>query len=209
MQTSTESDHGMWRTAYGASALAVLCLLASSIGSLWLAPALAEREREQRLAEGREGLEKLREHVVQRCVNERPEGDGQVWPHTVGWPASTPVVPITSCCDPQFDTDGDGRCDQTAHMWDREAWKALGFSIDEPSRFLYSYERLDTPQGQTWRITATADLFCDGELTTLQVLGPDPTRGEVDEHCPGLRPIFFDENYPSSSNWKSHGPNEN
>jgi len=60
------------------------------------------------------------------------------------------LTPPESCCDaPTHKCTGD---------WSQPTWKLLGFAIDQPSLFQYSY----TSDGQTFTANAVGDLDCDG-----------------------------------------------
>ncbi len=166
----------------GVALLCVLGIAAGTAGSLWVAPQLSGTERQEQIDRARNELGRLRDKVLAQCtVPELDEGErpGRL---DVRWPADTPVLPITSCCDPQFDRDSDGYCDDGKAMYDREAWKALGFTPEAPTQFIFNYKRVETPLGQTWKLSATADLACNGELTTLELMGPDPAKG-LPEGC--------------------------
>ncbi|MDX2089318.1 MAG: hypothetical protein SFX73_15795 [Kofleriaceae bacterium] len=60
-------------------------------------------------------------------------------------------------------------CEQPEHKcavvddWAKDpVWTALGFSVDQPGMFQYTYES----DGQTAKVTATGDLDCDGNFVT-------------------------------------------
>jgi len=71
-----------------------------------------------------------------------------------------PLTPETPCCKgPQQ------RCVSSREVWQHPVWKALGFHVDEPGRFQYSYES----DGKTITAKAVGDLDCNG-ITSLTVL---------------------------------------
>ena len=65
-------------------------------------------------------------------------------------PTPTPAA----CCD-----DG-GACAADTTRWNLPAWRALGFTVDGPHRYSYSYELRDG--GKRAVVRATGDLDCNG-----------------------------------------------
>jgi hypothetical protein len=74
-----------------------------------------------------------------------------------------PTPPIGLCCQQG------GKCQPDASLWTHPTWKALGFSIDEPHYYSYSYETKDSLGEFTVR--ANGDLDCDDDLSTFEMLG--------------------------------------
>lgn len=184
----------------GVALLCVLGIAAGTAGSLWVAPQLSGTERQEQIDRARNELGRLRDKILVQCMV-ADVGPGEVpLPIHVRWPEDTPVLPITSCCDPQFDRNSDGYCDDNEAMYDREAWKVLDFMPKGPTQFIFRYQRVQTPVGLTWKLSATADLACNGELTTLELMGPDPAKG-LPEGC-------WSPTNATPDTWRSHGPGE-
>jgi hypothetical protein len=70
-------------------------------------------------------------------------------------------TPQPACCEQG------GTCDPDASVWDTPGWRALGFSIDGPFRYTYSY----TPDatGSSAVLRAIGDLECNGETTSYEI----------------------------------------
>ena len=83
--------------------------------------------------------------------------DGGAFPKGNAGP--TPSVPC--CKQPK------AHCEPNPEDWKQETWAMLAFEVDQPHRFQYSY----ASDGTTFTVTATADLECNGEITTLQAGG--------------------------------------
>ncbi|CAN5518712.1 hypothetical protein BH11MYX1_BH11MYX1_16160 [soil metagenome] len=73
------------------------------------------------------------------------------------------LTPATECCK-----SADHKCAPDPKSWAAEPWTTLGFTIDDPHRFRYSYESID---GTSFTATAVADLDCNGTLTTMTATG--------------------------------------
>jgi hypothetical protein len=79
--------------------------------------------------------------------------------------AAGPTPAIGACCE------AGGTCAVAAAPWQTPGWRALGFSIDDPHRFSYSY----TPSGDSAVLRAVGDADCDGTPTVIElVLKRDP-----------------------------------
>src|SRR5262249_44354772 len=74
-----------------------------------------------------------------------------------------PTPPLGACCGKG------GKCMPYADEWTDPIWRALGFSIDDPHYFAYSY----TSDGQTFTARANGDLNCNGVYSTFEMLGKD------------------------------------
>lgn len=61
-----------------------------------------------------------------------------------------------------------GKCAVTTDWASDPVWKALDFSIDEPSLYRYSYESAD---GKSFTATAVGDTDCDGQNATFTLTG--------------------------------------
>ncbi|MGE0866991.1 MAG: hypothetical protein AB7P03_00405 [Kofleriaceae bacterium] len=65
----------------------------------------------------------------------------------------TPLTPANVCC-----TYPEHKCPAGGTVWNAPIWKQLGFQIDEPGLFQYSYES----DGKVFTARAVTDLDCDG-----------------------------------------------
>ena len=79
-------------------------------------------------------------------------------------------TPAQSCC-----AQKDGVCLPDLEQWKGGMWEFLGFAVDTPHRFQYSY----ASDGKTFTVTAIADLDCDGRLTTVVAGGTITETGGV------------------------------
>jgi hypothetical protein len=61
-----------------------------------------------------------------------------------------------------------GKCPVTTDWTSDPVWKALEFSIDEPTLYRYSYESTD---GKSFTATAVGDTDCDGQNATFTLTG--------------------------------------
>lgn len=92
------------------------------------------------------------------------------------FPAAQGVTPIEgTCCSSQGgpDADGDDACDADPTAWAEPTWEALGFSLDAPHRYVYTFG--DVGPAGTVAVAAFADLDCD----TLQSTFVRFVRGEA------------------------------
>lgn len=70
---------------------------------------------------------------------------------------------VPTCCG----GDG-GKCKPSTEWGNDPVWKALEFSVDEPSLYRYSYESAD---GKTFEALAVGDADCDGQFATYKLEG--------------------------------------
>ncbi len=70
------------------------------------------------------------------------------------------LTPPGSCCQ-----DKGGRCPPGGAAWDQPLWRALDFSIEEPTRFQYRAHS----DGKTLEVEAIGDLDCDGTAITYRM----------------------------------------
>ncbi|MFT3692065.1 MAG: hypothetical protein QM831_02910 [Kofleriaceae bacterium] len=92
------------------------------------------------------------------------------------FPAGTAAAtPAGKCCD-----GPDHKCAVDAAAFAKDpVWQALEFSVDEPSRYQYSYTGTDT----AFTAMAVGDLDCDGKMATYVMtgtLGPDGMPGKAE-----------------------------
>ena len=81
-----------------------------------------------------------------------------------------------SCCG-----GADGKC-AVSHDWASDpVWSALGFSIDEPSLYRYTYESKD---GKSFTATAVGDADCDGKPETYTTTGSIDASGNPTTSLP-------------------------
>jgi hypothetical protein len=89
-----------------------------------------------------------------------------------------PLTPATDCCTQNF--EGKRQCEPDPAQFAAPVWQALGFQLDVPHRYQYTYESAD---GQSFTATATGDLDCDGTTITY-VLEGDTVSG-----APRVKPV--------------------
>ena len=88
------------------------------------------------------------------------------------FPATVAVTPAGgTCCSAALDKNHDGRCDSAPTNWDNPTWAALRFAITDEHYFQYQFESSGTLGDAIFTVTATADLNCDGKLTTIKLVG--------------------------------------
>ena len=83
--------------------------------------------------------------------------------------ATTPTG--TSCCIDDNDADKDERCDAKPGSWNDATWSALKFAITDQHYFQYNYTSTGTLSTAKFTANAHADLDCDGQLSTFQLVG--------------------------------------
>jgi len=73
------------------------------------------------------------------------------------------------CCGSKSSGDTvDNKCPVSKEWASDPVWKALAFSIDEPSNYRYKYESAD---GTSFTATAAGDADCDGDEATYVLKG--------------------------------------
>jgi len=105
------------------------------------------------------------------------------------FPGPAPVTPADSCCGGSADGDDDGECDPDPKAWDAPTWRALGFAVTEPHRFVYSYAGEGTGDNARFAATAQGDLDCDGQRSTFERTGSGVRKGK-DRCTLRLAPAF-------------------
>lgn len=75
--------------------------------------------------------------------------------------SSGPTPPMSCCNNPGF------KCPPDPTLWMAPPWRDLDFSVDEPTYYQYGYD----VAGDSFTITATGDLDCDGEPGTYSMSG--------------------------------------
>lgn len=75
------------------------------------------------------------------------------------------LTPMTSCCVQNFESKK--KCAPDSSLWMSGVWKELGFSLEEPHYFQYSYSSTAT----SYVATAVGDLDCDGVTVTWVLRG--------------------------------------
>lgn len=114
-------------------------------------PAFMDYMRRSRRSEAELQLDKIGRNA-RRAYNENSE-----FPR-----GKAPLTPAAPCCQ-----GPDHHCVTGAADWQRDAWQALDFEIDEPSLYQYSYES----DGRTFTARAVGDLDCDGTSATYELRG--------------------------------------
>ena len=77
-------------------------------------------------------------------------------------PLAAGPTPQPACCD-----QADGVCDPDDATWQTPGWRALGFSIDGPYRYTYSY--VPAPDGKSAVVRAVGDLDCNDKRSLYEV----------------------------------------
>ncbi len=127
-------------------------------------PAFVRALSASKLTEAMDGIATISTHAVGRAALHR---------HEESFP---PGVALTPANIPRGElvTDPPG-------TWDHLTWRALGFRVDTPHAFSFSFESVMDPATRTARFSATArgDLDGDGLASTFQVQGERPLGGEA------------------------------
>jgi hypothetical protein len=89
------------------------------------------------------------------------------------FPAEAGPVPERLCAGP----DGMSRAGPAA--WDHPTWKALGFRLEGPFFYRYSYRSEGEGPGATVTIVAEGDLDCNGVLSRFEKSGTADPGGTV------------------------------
>jgi type II secretory pathway pseudopilin PulG len=93
------------------------------------------------------------------------QGAQRSYSERAGFPQQTVgLTPSVPCCESSH-----GRCRPDPALWIDEPWSTLGFEIDVPSYFRYSYT--GSADGQSMVVTAVTDLDCDGEELRYTLTG--------------------------------------
>ena len=77
-------------------------------------------------------------------------------------PLAAGPTPQPACCD-----HADGVCEPDDATWQTPGWRALGFSIDGPYRYTYSY--VPAPDGKSAVVRAVGDLDCNDKRSLYEV----------------------------------------
>lgn len=78
------------------------------------------------------------------------------------------LTPANECCYGYPDPGKrNAKCPVDTAGWQDPTWKALSFSIDEPSIYRYSYES----DGKTFTALAVGDADCDANMATFTMTG--------------------------------------
>jgi hypothetical protein len=76
-------------------------------------------------------------------------------------PTAAGPTPLPACCEQG------GTCDPDPAAWTAPGWRALGFSVDDPYRYTYSY--IPDPGGRSAILRAVGDLDCDGTTSLYEL----------------------------------------
>ena len=110
------------------------------------------------------------------------------------FPGDVTTTPTgSSCCASGNDSDNDGRCDANPGNWNNTSWSALKFAITDQHYFQYRYQSSGFKGTAKFIANSHADLDCDGQLSTFQLVGkgdPAATNSECDMQ--GTSAIFRD-----------------
>lgn len=95
--------------------------------------------------------------------------------------ASYPEFPASVGPTPPLSQLGPDLMEPDPTLWDHPTWRALGFSVDEPSYYSYQYESAGSGWGARGAVTAFGDINGDGELEvfvrTLEIQPGSEIRG--------------------------------
>ena len=96
------------------------------------------------------------------------------------FPQTTPITPMAaSCCDPNVDSDMDGRCDADPKAFQGSSWEALNFGLSGQHVFQYRFQSSGTLRDAVAIMSALGDQDCDGVMSTFHlVLDGDPAATE-------------------------------
>lgn len=136
-------------------------------------PAFVKYARKSKSVEVTEGLDKLRAGARAYYQSERYSEQGQALAPRFP-PGVTDWVPRTPCCQ-----GPGGRCAPTEDEWNVEPWRALRFGYADPHYFQWRYESSGEGRAAQFRITARADLDCDGSYSSYELRGAIGPDGEV------------------------------
>jgi hypothetical protein len=133
---------------YVAVAAALLCVLFS------VAPAFLRNLRASRMSEPMERLAFVASRATALAAGRALEA---AYPD--GAPLTPSVVPR-----------GELLADPPG-TWDHPTWRLLGFRIEEPHAYGYTFESENGPERSSFRATARGDLDGDGNLSTFVISG--------------------------------------
>src|SRR5689334_13358020 len=139
---------------YVAVLAALLCVLFS------VAPAFIRNLRASRMTEAMERLSFVASRATALAAGR---------PAEAAYPGS---VPLTPGLVPRGELTSD-----PPGTWDHPTWRLLGFHIDEPHAYSYSFESENGAPRSTFRATARGDLDGDGNLSTFLISGECPRGG--------------------------------
>lgn len=95
-------------------------------------------------------------------------------------PPAGPTPSLGSCCA------AGGKCPGSAVLWSTPTWRDLGFSVDTPHYYSYSF----APSFNGFTVRANADLDCDGEYSTFEM-----TATFVSGTIPSSVPIYREKQF--------------
>jgi hypothetical protein len=138
---------------YVAVAAALLCVFFS------VAPAFLRNLRASRLSEPMERLAFVAARATALAAGRALES---------AYPDSAPLTPsVVPRGELLADPPG---------TWDHPTWRLLGFRIEEPHAYGYTFESANGPERSTFRAVARGDLDGDGNLSSFVISG-ESTRG--------------------------------
>jgi type II secretory pathway pseudopilin PulG len=112
------------------------------------------------------------------------------------FPESIGLTPAKSCCSGMSgsgDRNGDDRCEPAPTAWDTPTWNALTFRMNDPHRFLYSFDSNGKTLGSaSATASANADLDCDGTMSTFQRFVTGDPHATHSECAAGASAMFVD-----------------
>jgi hypothetical protein len=129
---------------------------AAFMGSL---AALLQKSVEQYLAASKTSEAKSTVSAIARSLVAYGERETPTGGRVTRFPPSTPRTPAKV---PK------GVAEPPGAGWDHPTWKAIGFRVDQPSR--YSYEVATSADGKTATVRAFGDLDADGKLSTFSMV---------------------------------------
>ena len=123
----------------------------------------AEYAAKSKATEARAHLTKLYGSARAYYVDAAVPGSIEVSPQFPE-PSAGPTPPLGSCCKGEG-----GRCAPDSALWDRDPWRELEFSMDDPHRYSYQYKVDNAHKRIT--VSAYGDLDCDGTYSTFSMTG--------------------------------------
>jgi hypothetical protein len=133
------------------------------LGCMLLATACNSAET-RKVSEAERRLEKIEKRAKTVFT------EGRAFP--IGTAKTLPESPnpnMKGCCGGKSGGNQvDNRCPVTTEWANDPVWMALGFSLDEPSNYRYTYQSSD---GKSFTATAVGDLDCDMQEATFTLTG--------------------------------------